>query len=188
MHTVQRSNTMSSCPFQNMLSNKTDYFLRSELWFFSFLLQLPHLSLLSQCTISAALFLPPFSHPLGVTSFLLRTQGQLSHILVINAPSRPQSLCHYGPIVAGNSGHSLRTSNRVRQMRVGGGWGVTKDYKAHCRPLSTSLHTHIGVRAHTHTQPNQRPASKSASLSDAVKNVGPVSVVLYSIPPRTALS
>lgn len=134
-----------------MLSNKTDYFLRSELWFFSFLLQLPHLSLLSQCTISAALFLPPFSHPLGVTSFLLRTQGQLSHILVINAPSRPQSLCHYGPIVAGNSGHSLRTSNRVRQMRVGGGWGVTKDYKAHCCPLSTSLHTHIGVRAHTHT-------------------------------------
>lgn len=165
MHTVQRSNTMSSCPFQNMLSNKTDYFLRSELWFFYFLLQLAHLSLLSQCTISAALFLPPFSHPLGVTSFLLRTQGQLSHILVIDAPSRPLSLCHYGPIVAGNSGHSLRTSNRVRQMRVGGGWGVTKDYKAHCCPLSTSLHTHIGVRAHTHNQTSDQPVSQPASVT-----------------------
>lgn len=87
---------------------------------------------------------PPHSPNLPPT--LLWTQGQLSNVFVIDAPSRPQSLCHYRPIAAGNLGHSLGTSDWADV-------GLTQDYKAHCCPLPPQ---------HTQTQ----TTNQSADLSD----------------------
>lgn len=104
-------------------------------------------------SISAALLtasFPTLSPPLGLllslTSLLLRTQGQLSYILVINSPSGPQSLCHYAPIAVGNLGCSLRASDRVSKggMVCGGGTGLQSTLLS-----STSLHTHTSNQTTT---------------------------------------
>lgn len=134
-------------------------------------------------SISAALLtasFPTLSPPLGLllslTSLLLRTQGQLSYILVINSPSGPQSLCHYAPIAVGNLGCSLRASDRVSKggMVCGGGHRITKH--------TAVLH----LPTHTHTHPTKPPPSQPASIT--LENVVPVSTILCSIPACIALS
>lgn len=103
------------------------------------------------------------AHLFPLPRLLLRTQGQLSNIFVIDTPFERQSLCHYAPITSGNLGLSLGTSDQS-------GGGVTQDYKAHCCPPSNSLHTH----------PTKPPPSQPAFMT--LKNVVPVSKILGSIP------
>lgn len=94
-------------------------------------------------TLSPASVFFWFSPPL-----LLRTQGQLSYILMMNSPSRPQSLCHYKLIARGPLGPQSEdtTSQPV------GGCGSTK----HAAVL------HLPTCSHHPTKP---PPSQQASVT-----------------------